>query len=246
MQDRSAPAPERPLKLLHLSDFHASWAVSLGFIEEAVDLGLQLKPDLICLTGDFITRQYAEFDCLRPGAGEIVGGGPGFCLPGQPRRRALVRQSTWRLQSTQPVRQLLQQSRIELLHNRSATLRLNGRDVRLTGVADVWSENVNLAAAFPPPAAGGAATRTFCFPTIRTPRNFCGFIPGTCCCAATPTAGRPSCRCWARPGRRCATNGSWRECIRWENRWIHITRGVGNVHGCRFNCPPEVSLITLV
>jgi hypothetical protein len=32
----------------------------------------------------------------------------------------------------------------------------------------------------------------------------------------------------------------------WENRWIHITRGVGNVHGGRFNCPPEVSLLTLL
>jgi predicted MPP superfamily phosphohydrolase len=32
----------------------------------------------------------------------------------------------------------------------------------------------------------------------------------------------------------------------WDNRWIHITRGVGNVHGLRFNCPPEVSLVTLL
>ena len=33
---------------------------------------------------------------------------------------------------------------------------------------------------------------------------------------------------------------------RWEERWIHITRGVGNLHGVRINCPPEVSLLTLV
>ena len=33
---------------------------------------------------------------------------------------------------------------------------------------------------------------------------------------------------------------------RWEDRWIHITRGVGNLHGMRFNCRPEVSLLTLV
>jgi predicted MPP superfamily phosphohydrolase len=32
----------------------------------------------------------------------------------------------------------------------------------------------------------------------------------------------------------------------WEGRWIHITKGIGNVHGMRFNCRPEVSLLTLV
>ena len=33
---------------------------------------------------------------------------------------------------------------------------------------------------------------------------------------------------------------------RWEERWIHVTRGVGNLHGVRFNCRPEVSLLELV
>jgi predicted MPP superfamily phosphohydrolase len=32
----------------------------------------------------------------------------------------------------------------------------------------------------------------------------------------------------------------------WEGRWIYVTRGVGNLHGIRFNCPPEVSLLTVV
>jgi predicted MPP superfamily phosphohydrolase len=32
---------------------------------------------------------------------------------------------------------------------------------------------------------------------------------------------------------------------RWNDRWIHVTKGVGNLHGLRLNCPPEVSLLTL-
>ena len=32
---------------------------------------------------------------------------------------------------------------------------------------------------------------------------------------------------------------------RWEGRWMHITKGVGSLHGMRFNCPPEVSVLTL-
>ena len=44
-----------PIRLLQLSDFHTSEQVSLDFIQSAVVKGLKLKPDLICLTGDFIT-----------------------------------------------------------------------------------------------------------------------------------------------------------------------------------------------
>jgi len=32
----------------------------------------------------------------------------------------------------------------------------------------------------------------------------------------------------------------------WSNRWMHITKGVGNIWGLRFNCRPEISLLTIV
>lgn len=31
----------------------------------------------------------------------------------------------------------------------------------------------------------------------------------------------------------------------WMDRQIYTTRGVGNLHGLRFNCPPEVSLLEI-
>jgi predicted MPP superfamily phosphohydrolase len=31
----------------------------------------------------------------------------------------------------------------------------------------------------------------------------------------------------------------------WRGRPINITRGVGNLHGFRFNCPPEVSVLDI-
>jgi len=75
------PAPDRPLKLLHLSDLHASRAVSLDFIEEAVELGVQLKPDLVCITGDFITCQYAAFDAYAQVLGKLSAAAPVYaCL----------------------------------------------------------------------------------------------------------------------------------------------------------------------
>src|SRR5687767_4806207 len=49
-----------PLKLLHLSDLHASPIVSLDYIQKAIIAGLEWKPDLICVTGDFITRTFED------------------------------------------------------------------------------------------------------------------------------------------------------------------------------------------
>jgi len=50
-----------PIRLLHLSDLHASFVVPLSHIENAITLGLEDSPDIICLTGDFITFRH-DFD----------------------------------------------------------------------------------------------------------------------------------------------------------------------------------------
>lgn len=240
----SAPASDRPLKLLHLSDFHASWAVSLGFIGQAVELGLREKPDLICITGDFITGKYDEFNAYARVLAKLSAAAPVFaCLGNHDGGRWSKDYGGY--ESTQPVRQLLQQSRIELLHNQCATLRLNRRDLILTGVADIWSENLNLAAAFPPPAAGGAATRILLSHNPDT-KDFLRLYPWDLLLCGHTHGGQAVLPLLGAPFAPVRDKRFLAGMYRWENRWIHITRGVGNVHGFRFNCPPEVSLITVI
>jgi predicted MPP superfamily phosphohydrolase len=239
-----APAPDQPLKLLHLSDFHASWAVSLGFIAEAVEVGLQLKPDLICITGDFITRKYAEFEAYGRVLAKLAAAAPAFACLGN-------HDGGWwakihgGYESTQPVRQLLERSGIGLLHDRCVALQIGGRHVKLTGVADSWSERLNLAAAFPLEEAGGTATRIVLSHNPDTKEFLKFYAWDLLLCGHThggqvvlPWLGAP----WTPVRDKRFIAGMYA----WENRWIHITRGVGNVHGVRFNCPPEVSLITLI
>ena len=43
----------RPLRILHLSDLHASAVVPLSFLRKSFEMGAAAKPDIICLTGDF-------------------------------------------------------------------------------------------------------------------------------------------------------------------------------------------------
>src|SRR5947209_19175236 len=49
--------PDAPVRILHIADLHASIFVPLSMIQHAITLGLSQKPDLICVTGDFITHR---------------------------------------------------------------------------------------------------------------------------------------------------------------------------------------------
>src|SRR5262249_57920339 len=55
-------------RVVQLSDFHCGRQVTTGYLNEAVDLALAQKPDLVVLTGDFVHRGYryvsAVTDCL--------------------------------------------------------------------------------------------------------------------------------------------------------------------------------------
>jgi len=239
-----APIPDRPLKLLHLSDFHASWSVSLDFIKEAVALGLQLHPDLICITGDFITRKYEDFGAYGRVLEKLSEAAPTFaCLGNHDGGFWAERHGGYT--TPVPVLEMLAASRIEALRNRSVNLRLKGRDLCLTGIVDLWSENLNLRAAFAPSGTVGKPLRIVLAHNpdakdILRDQTWDLMLSGHTHGGQVvlPLLGAP----WAPVRDKNFLAGMYS----WEGRSIHITRGVGNVRGVRFNCPPEVSLITII
>jgi uncharacterized protein len=60
------PGLKEPVRLIQLSDLHRSWCVSEGFIARVVNKTNTLRPDVVLLTGDFVTYDsyYAE-SCAR-------------------------------------------------------------------------------------------------------------------------------------------------------------------------------------
>ena len=231
------------INILHLADFHASWCVSLSQIEQAVECGLQLKPDLICLTGDFITTRFEDLDGYCAVLSRLSGAAPTFASLGNhdgghwAGRHGGHSDTAW-------VRALLQKSRIELLHNRSMDLRVKDRPIRLVGVGDRYAYEVQPERAFPKPTAIAAP---YCIVLSHNPDTkevlaryawdlmLCGHTHGGQCCL--PLLGVP----FAPVKDKRFIAGLYD----WQNRRIHITKGVGNIWGLRFNCRPEVSLLTL-
>src|SRR5687768_2614919 len=58
LSTRTCPLPtlKAPVDLVHLSDLHASDVVPKTLIEHALVQAAAIGPDLICITGDFVTH----------------------------------------------------------------------------------------------------------------------------------------------------------------------------------------------
>ena len=235
--------PRAPLKILQLSDLHASPVVSLDFIAQAVELGLRQQPDLICLTGDFISHTFDEFGEYARVLAPLAKSAPTFaCLGNHDGGAWSVRCGGY--DNTARVGTLLAESGITLLHNRATRVQLRDWNLQLVGVGDFWSGAMMPGVAFGEARPGADAvvllshnpdTKTFLKP-FAWDLMLCGHTHGGQ--VRLPFIGTP----FAPVQDKTFVEGL----RRWENRWIHITRGVGNLHGIRFNCRPEVSLLTLV
>jgi predicted MPP superfamily phosphohydrolase len=225
------------VRLLHLSDFHASGVVSLAYIKRAIDLSLELKPDLICLTGDFITARYRQFDEYQEILRALGEAAPTFACMGNHDGGSWVAPHGYGDWSR--VGNMLAAVEITVLHNRSVTMEIRGRALQLVGLGDLWAREMIPAKAFQ-----GAKS----LPTILLSHNpdskshlgnyawdlmLCGHTHGGQ--MRLPWIGTPF-----APVR----DKRYVEGLKpWQDRWIHVTKGVGNLHGVRLNCRPEISLL---
>ena len=128
------PRPlDKPLRLLHISDLHASFVVPLSMIDHAITLGLAEKPDLICVTGDFITgRNGVDPAAYARVLRRLSAAAPAFAVLGNHDGGEWA-QYHHGYSAHKLVDRLLEDSRIELLHNRS----VDTHGITLAGVGDL-------------------------------------------------------------------------------------------------------------
>jgi len=120
------PEGFRGFRILQLSDIHHSLFVPLDYVAAVVELSNRLKPDLIALTGDFVTYSRSSIEpvaemlgALRARAGVVaVLGNHDFRVGADAIERALRRQ------------------RIQVLRNRHRSLQRRGSTIYLAGVDD--------------------------------------------------------------------------------------------------------------
>ncbi|MBT3636105.1 MAG: phosphodiesterase YaeI [Opitutae bacterium] len=238
------------IRILHLSDLHLSKTVSIEDIDLALQKGMEKKPNLMMITGDFITDELTPensrklADCLRTHTRQVR---TFACLGNHDG-------GTWSknrggYESPERVRAMLQSANVKLLENSSQRIPLPGQTLVLSGVGDYWSEACRPKGLLRPLSArsrpSGETTILLCHnPDAKEILKdyqwdlmlsghthggqfkipFLDYAP------------------FAPVMDRSMTEGLHD----WEGRKIHVTRGVGNLYGIRLNCRPEISLLELV
>jgi predicted MPP superfamily phosphohydrolase len=229
------------VRILHLADLHASAVVPLEMIAAAVAAGMAERPDIVCLTGDFITHRvdspsaadYARV--LRP----LSSGAQAFAVMGNhDGGRWAARTHGWTNHLLMD--RILEDSGIEVLHNRSRVVEVRGQKLVLAGTGDYWSQEVDPESVFRdvdsrlPVAllAHNPDTKDLCSPycwdLMLSGHTHGGQV-------IVPFYGSPF-----RPVQDMRYIAGLKP---WGARQIHVTRGVGNLLGVRLNCRPEVSLL---
>ena len=230
------------INVLQLSDFHASSVVSLQQIDASIELGLSLKPDLICVTGDFITTRHEAFEEYTRILKRLQESAPTFaCLGNHDGGRWIGRRG---YTDTSLVRLMLSKAGITLLHNTSTQIQIKGRALTMVGVGDLWARELDADKAFADVSKHHNSTVVLLSHNPDSKSDVAAYPWHLMLCGHThggqlrlPLLGYP----FAPVYDKRFVEGLHR----WNDRWIYITRGVGNLHGLRFNCPPEVSLLTL-
>jgi predicted MPP superfamily phosphohydrolase len=236
---------KKPLKLLHLSDLHLSKCVPLSFIERALIGGMNENPDLVFLTGDFITgalEHADEYSRLLRRISSVV---PTYASLGN-HDGGIWGESRAGKDWQPEVEELLKQGGVQLLMNERVSLEFS-HGVEIAGLGDLWNQQCHPERCL----SRKGSRRDSRAPVLLLSHNpdsrtllgdyiwdlmFCGHTHGGQ--VVIPLINwRPF---LSRSERRCAEG-----LFVWEGHRIFVTRGVGNLKGFRFNCRPEISILEL-
>jgi predicted MPP superfamily phosphohydrolase len=235
----------RQLRILHLADLHASKEVSLSHIDKAIELGLRERPDLICVTGDFISRKGDEFDAHRyvRSLSRLASAAPTYGVLGN-HDGGVWSVKRFGLSDTVRVRDLLAKSRIELLHNRAERFGWGGHALQLVGVGDLWSNQVEPASAFNSVSAGEPVVLLAHNPDTKDELG--SRYPWDLMLSGHTHGGQLRIPYYGAPFAPVFDHRYIEGLKPWNGRQIYITRGVGSTVPLRFNCRPQVSVLDLV
>src|SRR4051794_8567737 len=122
------PRAPRRLRVVSLTDFHFDPLYEEDFVAECVKRTNELKPDIVMLTGDYITRSSRRIDDFA----KIVGG----LRPACGIFASLGNHDHW--DSPSRVATALTAQHIEVLRNQHTRVSCNGGELILAGLQSAW------------------------------------------------------------------------------------------------------------
>lgn len=232
---------ETPLRILHLSDFHASEAVSLASIEKAINLSLKQKVDIAFLTGDFITNKLTEEAEYRRILSKLSTAMPTYACIGN-HDGGKWASTTYGYKDFSKVQNLLKASGVRFLFNDAQAVQTKNHSFTVVGLGDYWSNDTKPKQVL----EKTRSTNEAIFVLSHNPDTKEILKPydwDLTCCGHTHGGQLVIPILGLRPFLPVRDKSFPEGILTWGKRHIHITRGIGNLHGMRFNCRPEISIL---
>ncbi|MCZ2156828.1 MAG: phosphodiesterase YaeI [Bryobacterales bacterium] len=236
----------KSIRILHLSDLHASTVIPFERLTTAIRMGLSMQPDLICLTGDYITTDTeCDLQRYRDVLAEIPKAAPTFaCVGNHDGGRWSELRSGFK--TSERIRQLLADAGIHVLQNQSAESEINGVRLHLVGLADFWTREFDSRAAFDGLPKQSEQLRIVLSHNPDTKAILQYYSWELLLCGHTH-GGQVKIPFIGPPILPILDRQFYEGLHTWQGRRIYITRGVGGVYGgIRFDCRPEVTILNLV
>jgi predicted MPP superfamily phosphohydrolase len=128
------PEPFHRFRVVQLSDIHHGLYTPLEVVERAVHLANNLRPDLVCITGDFVSRSRICVEPVAEALGGLSAGRGVFAVLGNHDHRV----------GAEAVAQALRRRGIVVLRNQNLALGSNGNSFYVAGVDDATSGHDDL------------------------------------------------------------------------------------------------------
>jgi len=229
-------------RIVQLSDFHLEEYTEPFFLEEIVRRVNHLAPDLVLLTGDFITRGSLNFLVERQAAhrcAEIL------ATIQCPQRFAVLGNHDVAVNAAMVTAALHAQG-LPVLHNRFETLSLKGDHLHICGTADPVTDVPNLSSAVPAAPVGPVLLMVhapdYADDVVQHPRG-----PLVDLMLSGHTHGGQIRLPFIGPTVLPSLGHRYVEGhFRFGHLQLYVNRGLGAVGlPLRWNCPPEITVFTL-
>ncbi|HUY12233.1 MAG TPA: metallophosphoesterase [Terriglobia bacterium] len=143
---RRLPSGHDGLGIIHLTDIHHGLFTSLAAVQRAVQIANQLKPDLVALTGDYVTLSPAYIGPVARALGKLHARLGVFAVLGNHDFQV----------DAEAVTKALRDQQIQVLRNARRPLRTSSGTLWLVGVDDLWWSSDDLPSALDSVPAGDA------------------------------------------------------------------------------------------
>jgi len=232
------------LNILHISDIHFSKKSSIKYIRKSFENAVKNKPDLILITGDFITEHLIDKQNYIDALSILSSSAPVFAVGGN-HDGGIWASNLGGYSTIDSVSNLLESSNIKLLQNGISALEVHGLQILIGGVGDTWAGYFqpnqildsmnNHTANYKILLSHNPDTKEI-LKGMKWDLLLCGHTHGGQ--IRLPVIGTP----FAPVRDKSIVKGLFE----YNGRSIHISAGIGNFKGIRFNCRPEYSIISVI